>query len=318
MASLQVRYRPQTLDEFYGNDEIVNSLREILKRPPEEQPHSFLFCGGAGLGKTSLARIMAMAFGCDAASIKELDASSERGIQDMREIKQDVPTASLFGTKKAYIFDEIHGLSLPAQDSILKMLEEPPRHVYFFLCTDTPLKLDSTTRRRVHRYDLKPMPEDDLLSFLQDLWSVEVEGLEIDEKKTQLLKKIVEVSDRGTGEAVKLLDMVYKNPNIDEAISIIEKQSSTSPVVKDFVQILLFSKESADVKWDKVAGKLKELTQDHESFRYGIMNYMSAVLLSKRGEEAKRIVKIVTLFTDSFMYMGKAGLPVACYFACQT
>lgn len=151
-AALYRKYRPQTFAEVRDQDHIVTVLQGALKK--KAIPHALLFSGGRGTGKTTLARIFAKALETSAVDLYEIDAASNRGIDDIRELKEAVHTLPFESTYKVYIIDEVHMLTKEAFNALLKTLEEPPAHVVFILATTEEEKLLDTilSRCQVFRF----------------------------------------------------------------------------------------------------------------------------------------------------------------------
>lgn len=145
-----LKYRPKTIDELD-----LTSVRERLKRIVDSGKfaHAYLFAGPRGTGKTSAARLMAQAAGVSPIDILEMDAASNRGIDDVRELRERVGLSPAAGDKKCYIIDEVHMLTAEAHNALLKTLEEPPPHVIFFLCTTEFDKLPATVVSRCVKVD---------------------------------------------------------------------------------------------------------------------------------------------------------------------
>lgn len=144
--ALYRKYRPGTFDEVRDQDHIVTVLKGAIKKG--NIPHALLFSGGRGTGKTTLARIFARAIGVADIDLYEIDAASNRGIDDIRELKEAVHTLPYQGARKAYIIDEVHMLTKEAFNALLKTLEEPPAHVVFILATTEEDKLLDTIKSR--------------------------------------------------------------------------------------------------------------------------------------------------------------------------
>lgn len=140
------KYRPQDFDEVRDQDHIVSVLEGAIKKG--NIPHAILFSGGRGTGKTTMARIFARAIGVSDVDLYEIDAASNRGIDDIRELKEAVHTLPYQGERKAYIIDEVHMLTKEAFNALLKTLEEPPSHVVFILATTEEDKLLDTIKSR--------------------------------------------------------------------------------------------------------------------------------------------------------------------------
>lgn len=151
-TALYRKYRPQNFAEVRDQDHIVSVLEGAIKK--KAIPHALLFAGGRGTGKTTLARIFATAIGAGAVDIYEIDAASNRGIDDIRELREAVHTAPYESPYKVYIIDEVHMLTKEAFNALLKTLEEPPAHVVFILATTEEEKLLDTiiSRCQVFRF----------------------------------------------------------------------------------------------------------------------------------------------------------------------
>lgn len=151
-AALYRKYRPQTFAEVRDQDQIVKVLEGAIKKG--EIPHAILFSGTRGTGKTTLARIFAQAIGTSSVDLYEIDAASNRGIDDIRELKEAVHTLPYESKYKVYIVDEVHMLTKEAFNALLKTLEEPPAHVIFILATTEEEKLLDTilSRCQVFRF----------------------------------------------------------------------------------------------------------------------------------------------------------------------
>lgn len=144
--ALYRKYRPQSFTEVRDQDHIVSVLEGAIKK--DNIPHALLFCGSRGTGKTTLARIFAREIGTSDVDLYEIDAASNRGIDDIRELREAVHTVPYESKRKVYIIDEVHMLTKEAFNALLKTLEEPPAHVVFILATTEEEKLLDTIRSR--------------------------------------------------------------------------------------------------------------------------------------------------------------------------
>jgi len=152
-SALYQKYRPQTFAEVRDQDHIVTVLEGAIKK--KEFPHALLFSGTRGTGKTTLARIFAKAIGTTDLDLYEIDAASNRGIDDIRELKEAVHTMPYESTHKVYIIDEVHMLTKDAFNALLKTLEEPPAHVVFILATTEEEKLLDTILSRCQVFRMR-------------------------------------------------------------------------------------------------------------------------------------------------------------------
>ncbi len=215
------KYRPQTLDELIGQEHVAQALKKANLGGKLSQ--AYLFCGPKGTGKTSTARILAKIVNCLATSslpcnkceqcisitdgtnldLIEIDAASNRGIDDIREIKEKIKLAPTSAKKKVYIIDEVHMLSTEAFNALLKTLEEPPLHVMFILATTEVHKIPETILSRVVRFDFKLGNSEDLLKVLRKI--VTDEKIKIEEEALNFIAKKAGGSFR---DAAKFLDQL--------------------------------------------------------------------------------------------------------------
>ncbi len=160
-VALYRKYRPHTFKDVVGQEQVVDLLVNSIKQ--NKISHAYLFCGGRGTGKTSVARIVAREIGCNPEDIIEIDAASNRGIDEIRELREAVRTAPFSSPYKIYIIDEAHMLTKEASNALLKTLEEPPSHVIFILATTDPEKLPATIVSRCQKVVFKN-PSNETLS----------------------------------------------------------------------------------------------------------------------------------------------------------
>lgn len=149
--ALYRKYRPETFDDVRNQDHIISVLKGALKK--EMIPHALLFAGSRGTGKTTVARIFAKEVGAHEVDVYEIDAASNRGIDDIRELKDAVHTLPFRSPYKVYIIDEVHMLTKEAFNALLKTLEEPPAHVVFILATTEKDKLLDTITSRCQVFE---------------------------------------------------------------------------------------------------------------------------------------------------------------------
>lgn len=221
------KYRPQSFDELVGQEQIVRTLQNALSSG--RISHAYLFYGPKGTGKTSTARIFAKAINCLSKKEKEnyffrknpclkcehceaikagsyldmieIDAASNRGIEEIRELREKVNYPPVSGKYKIYIIDEVHMLTTEASNALLKTLEEPPKHVVFILCTTEIHKILATVISRCQRYDFRRASTKDILKRLEQI--LEKEGRKI---KKEGLFQIAQNASGGFRDAEALLD----------------------------------------------------------------------------------------------------------------
>ncbi len=203
--ALYRKYRSKSLGEIIGQEHVTTTLANALKAG--RISHAYLLSGPRGVGKTSIARILAHEINSlpydDEAhlDIIEIDAASNRRIDEIRDLRDRVNTAPSAAKYKVYIIDEVHMLTKEAFNALLKTLEEPPAHVVFILATTEAHKLPETIISRTQRYSLRPVPEDQVVKHLREI--AKGEKLKIDDDALQLIARHGEGSFR---DSISLLD----------------------------------------------------------------------------------------------------------------
>ncbi len=215
-------YRPKDFDEVAGQEHITKTFKNALSK--NKLAHAYLFSGPRGTGKTSVAKIIAKAVNCENAPVKnpcnecsickgienntindviEIDAASNNGVDEIREIRDKVKYLPGVGKFKVYIIDEVHMLSTGAFNALLKTLEEPPKHAIFILATTEPHKVPSTIHSRCQRFDFRGIQKKEMLKRLDLI--IDQESIDIEEDAKIL---ITESAAGGMRDAISLLDQV--------------------------------------------------------------------------------------------------------------
>jgi DNA polymerase-3 subunit gamma/tau len=187
-------YRPASWEEVRGQEGIVTALRATLDA--HNPAHAYLFSGGRGTGKTTVARIFARELGCVPEDIYEIDAASNRGIDDIRELREAVRTLPFSSPYKVYIIDEVHMLTKDSFNALLKTLEEPPAHVIFILATTEPHKLLDTVVSRCQVFAFRKPGIETLSKIVRDV--AKKEGYDLDASSAGLIALLGDGSFRDT------------------------------------------------------------------------------------------------------------------------
>ncbi len=219
-VALYRKFRPAEFSEVKGQEHIVTTLQNQIKA--NRIGHAYLFCGTRGTGKTSIAKIFAKAVNCESPvdgspcgecatcksiaagtsmNVIEIDAASNNGVDNIREIRENVAYSPTEGKYKVYIIDEVHMLSIGAFNALLKTLEEPPEYVIFILATTEAHKIPITILSRCQRYDFKRITAETICDRLREL--MDKESVEVEEKA---LRYIAKAADGSMRDALSLLD----------------------------------------------------------------------------------------------------------------
>jgi DNA polymerase-3 subunit gamma/tau len=201
--ALYRKYRPKTFKEVFGQDHLVKVLESSIEA--NKVSHAYLFVGSRGTGKTTVARIFATNIGVSANDLYEIDAASNRGIEDIKELRDGVRVLPFDSKYKVYIIDEVHMLSKDAWGAFLKILEEPPKHVIFILATTELHKVPETIISRCQVFTFKKATESICKKLLLDV--SKKEGFELDAGSVELLAVLADGSFRDAlGELQKVLN----------------------------------------------------------------------------------------------------------------
>ena len=247
--TLYRKYRPQNFDEIAGQEFVLRAIKNSLRE--NKLSHAYLFTGPRGVGKTTIARLIAKGVNClnsenvtdnpcgvcencreISAGISmdmiEIDAASNRGIDEIRELKEKINYQPVKGRKKIYIIDEVHMLTKEAFNALLKTLEEPPSHVIFILATTEVDKIPDTVISRCQRYDFLPIDKEDIKKLLKNV--AEKENIVIDDESLDLIYRKSEGSARDSFSIFEQVVSNFNNENID-----ISKTQSALGVVPDII-----------------------------------------------------------------------------------
>ena len=294
-------YRPQTFDEVAGQKHIIRTLRNALAN--NKIAHAYLFCGPRGTGKTTMAKLFAKALNCEEGighqcnkcsnckeiiegshpDVIEIDAASNNGVEQVRDLVDKVNYLPIKGKYKVYIIDEVHMMTANAFNALLKTLEEPPAHVIFILATTEPHEIIPTILSRCQRYDFTKVADADIEERMMTI--LEKEGVQYDKAA---VRAIISLADGGMRDALSILDQIlaYSNNTLS---------------VNDVYSIfgLISNKEKVSLIQDINAGDISASLEKVKNFSEGgvdiarltqdILEILKDVLIYKKTKETTEL-----------------------------
>ena len=286
---LHLKYRPRRFADVIGQVSTVKSMQAIIER---DTSHAFLLSGPSGVGKTTLARVAAKRLGCDAQNLIEIDAATNTGIESMRSV-QDTLRYVPFGKSdvRVVIVDEAHMLSKSAWNSLLKSIEEPPEHAYWFFATTEFGKVPPTIKTRCTSYQLN-LVQDKVLVTLYDR-VVSGENIKLSGDIGDLVVREAHGSPR---QMLINLELVREASNKKEAAEILRTANESDPTL----ELCRFLVKGGS--WSKAMGLLNKLDGvNPEGIRIIVVNYMASVASSATSDRgAGAALNILDAFSTPF------------------
>jgi DNA polymerase-3 subunit gamma/tau len=316
-TALYRKWRPTDFTEVKGQDHIVKTLQNQIKA--NRIGHAYLFCGTRGTGKTSIAKILARAVNCEhpvdgnpcgecpsckaiaagtSMNVIEIDAASNNGVDNIREIRDEVQYSPTEGKYKVYIIDEVHMLSIGAFNALLKTLEEPPSYVIFILATTEAHKIPVTILSRCQRYDFHRISIETIADRLSEL--MKAEQINVEEKA---LKYIAKAADGSMRDALSLLDQCIafylgqdlKYDNVLEVLGAVDTQ-----IFADMLKLVLQADTAACIKLlEKIIMQGRDLGQFVSDFVW----YLRNLLLVKTTDDESAMEDIIDVSADNLLQL---------------
>ncbi len=299
---LYKKHRPMTFAEVAGQPMAVDTLTGMIAR--RDVPHAFLFTGPSGCGKTTLARIMAKNIGCVGFDLQELNCAQIRGIDAIREIDDAAHSNPMYGRCRVWIIDEAHQLTKDAQSGSLKLLEDPPKTAYFFLCTNEPKKLLETIRTRCTEVTVVSLSLETLISIVEE--TALKESIELEANVNIAIAKTAEGSAR---KALVLLEQIRDMKTTDERLASIGCGTQKDTDAIEIARALMQKKPWKDVA--EILRRVPDVKKDPEGLRHLVLGYAGAVILN--GKVDPRAIAMIDEFGRGFYDSKWAGFVAACY-----
>ena len=294
--ALYRKYRPKEWDEVMGQDHVVTTLRNAITA--DRVAHAYLFAGSRGTGKTTLARLLAKAVNClhpepskrpdnecencravnenRFLDLMEIDAASNNGVDDVRDLRDKINFTPSQGKFKIYIIDEVHMLSTPAFNALLKTLEEPPPHAIFVLATTEIHKIPATVLSRCQRHEFRRVPVDEIVTNLKKI--VKAENIQADD---DALVQIARQSAGGMRDAISLLDQLASTADrITLALAQTVLGTATSQTVLEVISSI---KEHDPAHGLETIHKALDAGADPRSLARQIVEYLRGLMLIQMG-----------------------------------
>lgn len=303
--SLYQRLRPADLKNVRGQDLVVSSVRKLLKA--KDFPHACLMRGPSGVGKTTVARIVARELNCSDIDFCEMNCAELRGIDNVRDIQSRMTLSPFGGDCRIWLIDEAHALTKDAQNALLKMLEDTPAHVYFMLATTDPQKLLPTILTRCTPFDFKPLSEKHLKELI-----LSALGQEEASVGAEVIEKVVEVAEGSARMALVLLEQALTQPDEESQLDAIQSRDAEAQAV-EICRALM----NPRARWADVAKVVKKVEEDPEKVRRMVLGYFTQVILGG-GKNSGRAAQIINSFRDDYFASGRAGLALSAFEACRS
>ena len=283
------KYRPTKFKEVVGQEHIVSSLEEQIKAG--NFAHAYLFCGTRGTGKTSVARIIAEALGCSLKDLYEIDAASNTGVDDIRELRDGVRSLPFESKIKVYIIDEVHMLSKSAFNALLKTLEEPPAHVVFILATTELHKVPETVVSRCQLHLFRQPPVETLVQVVTKI--AKKEGYTIEKEAANMVATLGAGSFRDT---LGVLQKVLSSTKSSNEVTVLDARAVTgepeSNLVLNFLTALL---ETDSGQALAIVKNISNQSGDIKIFTRRVLDNLRQVMLIKYAPDMISDIKKNTL-----------------------
>lgn len=308
MSGLHITERPNKLKDVIGNKGAIECIRGFMNRAKEDIPQTWLFQGPPGCGKTTLARIVRNELGVRNLNFHEYNSANMRGIDTIREISRNAASSPLGGGEQAYLIDECHQITGPAQEAFLKVLEDVPKNTWFFLATTNPEKLRPAIKSRSTIISVTRVNNKEAKNLIERT----LKNLGLKSIPVTVQKQIIQHANGACRDILKLLDTIIDISDENDMLDAVNTAYANASTVKELWTALLDKKE-AKLKWKKVSAILKNIDEEPEQVRQAMLTVLSNNLLDTGSVKT---LGMIEAFEDAYHSTGKAGLVMSCFNAC--
>lgn len=318
--ALYRKYRPIDFDDVYGQEEVVTVIKNAIANG--KVSHAYLFSGPRGTGKTTVAKIIARLVNCEhlvdskpcgkcynclnfnnSNDIVEIDAASNNGVDEIRELRDKINLVPSSAKYKVYIIDEVHMLTNQAFNALLKTLEEPPSHVIFILATTEPSKIPLTISSRCQKFRFSKISDNKIVDRLKDI--VKLEDINID---NDALFEIARLSDGGMRDSINMLDQLISYSNSKITLNDVYDVNGSVSYDELFTLINdIYNNDKVDIidfvdNLDNEGKEIIKFLQELLIFLKDVILYKNAKILSNVEIKNDYIIKVSKLYSDNLLY----------------
>lgn len=313
---LKTKFRPKSFKRLAGNPTIQKTLGNLITKDKDKVPRTMMIHGDSGCGKTTIGRMIALEFGINSdIDLHEMDAAQYRGVNDMDALLANVSTAPVASKYKMYLLDEVHMLSKTAQESLLKRLEHPPKHVFFILCTTEPKKLIATVRSRCTEYKVQPLTKAEGAKFITVI-----------SKKAKLItseaitNKVMDETGRRPRAMLTAMQKLMGITDELEALSVLNESLDDDINIYELT-MLLIKQQGKKGAWKTACDLIKASNStDAEAIRRSVLGITSKMMLTSQGKSPQRsdwtdnMYRVMSAFEDHTYDIGMPGVVLNCYY----
>lgn len=306
VEALYNKHRPRTVKGVVGQPEAISIINGMVK---QGIPHALMLTGQSGVGKTTLCRALAAKLECGDHDLKEINCSDFKGIEMVREIRKEYTRYPVAGPCRVYILDEAHEMTNPAQNAMLKILEDEKPHVYFMIATTDPAKMLPTVKTRCKQVNLKAITPTDLKTLVVDVAAKEKIKLTPD-----VIDKLIECAGGSARQILNDLEKIAPLADEDSRVQALMPVAATATAMV-IVNCLIPFNPKARPTWAEAAKAIMGTEEDLEKVRQIVLSCAAGQLAKTQsnGHIAARAYLTILAFADPFFHSRKAGMLAAAW-----